>query len=89
MTEEQRLFIERINHYLKDVEYFSVGGGCDREGCGEDSEAFFSWSACEACGSTLGGDRYAAHGCIDGNVVHFHICTDCLFYHANGELPGY
>jgi hypothetical protein len=25
-----------------------------------DGESWFSWSACGGCGSTLGGDRYAA-----------------------------
>lgn len=47
----------------------------------------FSWSSCESCGSALGGDRYPAHGMMGKQIVHFHICADCLMYHANGDLP--
>lgn len=44
----------------------------------------FSWSACDSCGSTDGGDRHPAHGCDkDGAIMHLDICTDCLF-----ELNG-
>ena len=52
-------------------------------------EGGFSFQACALCGSTLGGDRYAGHG-IDagGALVHFEVCTDCLFYLANGEEPA-
>lgn len=55
-------------------------------------EGGFSWSACDSCGSHLGGDRYPAHGVIkinDGReiITHFDICVDCLCYHANGDLP--
>lgn len=28
------------------------------------SEGFFSWSSCDSCGSTLGGNRYNAHGVV-------------------------
>jgi hypothetical protein len=28
--------------------------------CSEDCEGDFSWHSCDACGSTLGGDRHAA-----------------------------
>lgn len=33
-------------------------------------EGYFSWSSCDGCGSTLGGDRYTATAWIDG-------CTLC------------
>lgn len=56
----------------------------DRE-CAE--EGGFSWSACESCGSTFGGDRYPAHGFIGGTRYHFAICQDCVAYHANGDEP--
>lgn len=61
------------------------------------NEAHFSWSQCESCGSNLGGDRHPAHGIIaesvehaqskDRDITHFDVCSDCLFYHANGDLP--
>ena len=51
-------------------------------------EGGFSWHDCELCGSPLGGDRYAAHGHdSNGEIMHYDICTDCLFYIANGDLP--
>jgi hypothetical protein len=28
--------------------------------CGEDDDGFFSWAACDGCGSTLGGMRHPA-----------------------------
>lgn len=28
--------------------------------CGEDDCGYFSWSSCDYCGSTLGGDRHRA-----------------------------
>ncbi len=60
------------------------GAVCDEGG--------FSYQDCDCCGSSLGGDRYAAHGHVtmkDGAVVlcHFDICEDCLQYLANGTLP--
>ena len=64
------------------------GSVCD-EGC-------FSWSDCETCGSSLGGNRYDAHAFMKLNandekaehLVHMNVCEDCLQYIANGTLPG-
>lgn len=61
-------------------------------------EGGFSWSQCDSCGTTLGGDRHTAHGWpVDqanddirsGEYTLFHlsICTDCLLFHANGDEP--
>lgn len=57
-------------------------------------EGHFSWRECDACGSSLGGDRHAAHGLISPKkyakrtvLIHLDVCTDCLFYTANGDLP--
>lgn len=52
-------------------------------------EPSFSWSACDLCGSHLGGDRYPYHW-IDpnGDLCHgFGACVDCLVYWANGNIP--
>ena len=61
------------------------------------SEGSFSWSRCDSCGSELGKDLYPAHGVIaesdaqarqdDHPIEHFGVCTDCLMFHANGDLP--
>lgn len=51
------------------------------------NESSFSWHACEACGSTLGGDRHPAHGVDkDGAILHLSVCTDCLYYLNYGQL---
>lgn len=53
-----------------------------------DDEGSFSWLDCECCGSSFGGDRYAAHyNETDGTIGHIEICVDCLAYIANGDLP--
>ncbi len=53
-----------------------------------EEEGSFSWSACECCGSPLGGDRHVAHGVdADGEIVHFSVCVDCMLYLANGDEP--
>jgi len=53
-----------------------------------EDEGGFSWHHCDCCGSSLGGNRYAAHG-FDKNkeVVHLEICEDCLIFLANGDEP--
>lgn len=53
-------------------------------------EPSFSWSHCDTCGSTLGGDRHPAHAFTDDeqqDLVHLDVCQDCLFYFANGDIP--
>lgn len=96
MTEAE--YIAAIDHQLKGVEYFSVGSchacaECNPDELDEDAdlcaEGNFSWRACESCGSLLGGDRYAAHGDIGGELTHFDVCVDCVLYHANGDLPDF
>ena len=58
-------------------------------------EAGFSWSQCDSCGSTLGGDRLEAHGLYrphdgaDLESIKMEICVDCVMYHANGETPAW
>jgi len=55
-------------------------------------EGSFSRQSCDSCGSDLAGDRHDAHaiskiGIPNPEVLHISICTDCLCYHANGDLP--
>lgn len=52
-------------------------------------EPSFSHSSCDTCGSSLGGNRYAAHYMdTDKQIGHLEICSDCVQYIANGELPA-
>ena len=93
----QDTFKKAVAHYCDGL---TVNVGCLGAQCehadGDDNhqcEASFSWSQCDSCGSTLGGDRYPATGVYtDDNdtlqVIEFNICIDCAMYHANGELPG-
>lgn len=52
-----------------------------------DDDLGFSWSPCDTCGSTLGGDRYLVHVVDDGEWDTMESCVDCLMYIANAELP--
>ena len=60
------------------------------EDTGEGSmEPFFSWSPCQCCGSTLGGDRQECSGYNPTTKeVHgpFTICQDCEYYAEYGRL---
>ena len=72
--------------------YLSVGT-CDKcEECKDSTdEGHFSWQPCDTCGSSLGGDRFAAHYVDPTDVerypCHIEVCVDCLQYIANGEEP--
>lgn len=48
-------------------------------------EGSFSWSPCDECNTSLGGNSYYAHGVDEnGEINHFTVCHDCLM-----ELNGY
>lgn len=54
-------------------------------------EASFSWRPCDSCGSSLGGNRYPAHGWMkrEGHedlLLHLNVCTDCLYFLNYGKL---
>lgn len=63
-------------------------------------EGFFSNCPCFSCNSHLGGQRYPAHGIpipgsvteeengnlSQGEIVHFDICSDCVYYLNYGRL---
>lgn len=61
-----------------------------------DSEASFSWSPCDICGSSLGGDREIWHAIMGQpgedlkgrSIEHLNsCCTDCVMFLANGDEP--
>ena len=97
-TPQAQAFLRAVERNLEGLEAFSVGAcpGCEACGLSEDptederdlaDEAHFSWSACESCGSSLGGNRHAAHYLDEGEIQHLSVCVDCLHFHANGDLP--
>lgn len=58
-------------------EYMDASDGC----C---DEPWFGSAACDDCGSTLPGYRYAAHGIgSGGEIEHIELCHDC-FLKLNG-----
>ena len=69
------------------------GPQCEHADGDEDHscETYFSWRQCDSCCTTLGGDRSEAYGVWhdDGDTcaIKMSICTDCMMYHGNGELP--
>ena len=71
---------ECLEVYNCTAEEIENGQACDDGG--------FSWHSCDGCGSGLGGDRHPAHA-LDGNneLVHLEVCTDCVLFWANGDLP--
>lgn len=51
-----------------------------------DSEPFFSWRACECCGSRLGGNRETYSFASNQGEFTADICTDCVYFLAYGQL---
>lgn len=60
----------------------------DINGFSHTGEPFFSWSPCECCGSSLGGDRYTVTAWKFGKsaTIKITVCADCLYYEAYGQL---
>lgn len=89
-------FSAAVEKNLAGIEHLSTGY-IPHEDCSDcpeqqneavGDEGFFSWRACDGCGSSLGGTRYAAHGRDKkGGIIHLDICVDCLMYMANGDEP--
>ena len=69
---------------------FDDSGKCPK--CGGDRECFnephFSWSSCDCCGTTLGGDREYASGYNPATkgIQEYSICSDCVYYAEYGQL---
>lgn len=79
---------ERISKYEKRVqdncaEFLSVHPG--------ELVNEFSREGCDSCGSDLAGERHQMTGLRsvgpDADVFEGVMCTDCVLYHANGDLP--
>lgn len=51
-------------------------------------EPYFSWSPCECCGSSLGGNRQKAFGFHPKNsgIFEYSICENCVYYAEYGRL---
>lgn len=90
--EELSEFEARVEHYCSGMEVYigCRGHECDHADGDElhQCESYFSWHNCDSCGSSLGGDRHPAIGRLKhGELIDLEICTDCLFYHAYGDIP--
>ena len=91
-------FKAAVAHHTQGLEFVSTGACSSCSECGPDEdctdeerelagEPFFSWSSCDCCGSTLGGNRHYAHGRDkDGRLIHLEVCEDCLMYLNCGQL---
>ncbi len=55
---------------------------------GQVDEPFFSWGACDCCGTHLGGNREHATGYnpTTKEIQEYTICEDCVYYSAYGRL---
>ena len=61
------------------------------------NEPSCSRQPCDACGSSLAGDRHDAHAIDPGpfentyqtapRIIHLNVCSDCVEYLANGTEP--
>jgi len=97
-TSDYTKFKASIERNLAGLSFLSTGACkcCAECGLGESpsdhaielaDEPSFSWHACDACGSTLGGDRHPAHGRTDGGkLLHLSVCSDCLYFLNYGKL---
>ena len=59
----------------------------------EDETDEFSWQDCDLCHSGLGGARHHATAFHEGfkspqDYIALEICSDCLCYIANGDVPN-
>lgn len=90
-------FVTRFNECTSGISHISSGSALER--CSECSrhldyedgvaytEPYFSWSHCDTCDSTLGGNREDGHGFYDDTLIHLAMCSDCVAFVANGTLP--
>lgn len=97
--EEYQEYEKAVEYTTSDYRFWSSGycpgcPECERNyGAIEEGENYpevegnFSWRPCEICGSHLCDDGYPAH-CVDndGEILHWEICTDCVYYLEYGRL---
>lgn len=97
MSTDQERFDASVRHYC---EGYTVAPGCAGERCEHaegDPEHYcepsFSWTQCDSCGSTFGGDRHPAFmiplefKAGDDTIIDASICSDCVQAWANAEDP--
>ena len=83
MLDSEKKYIEAYEQRMEGFQTLAID--TDDEGC-------FSWTSCDVCDQKKGGDRYRATMCNPGpdNVdekIEVSVCTDCVMFAANGELP--
>lgn len=97
-AEKYEEYQKAVEQGLRGLTHLSTGAcrGCATCALPEDAtdeevdarnEESFSWQACDACGTSLGGTRYSAHGrSKDLGVLHLEVCPECLYYINYGHL---
>jgi hypothetical protein len=81
LSPAERAFVDRVDAYWEGLFVTPSGEG----------EGHFSRYRCESCGG-LAGDRHqvsfwSVDGTDDPVSGEAEVCTDCLMYIANGEVP--
>lgn len=66
---------------------FFVSNGIELFTTKDNSEPFFSWSRCDCCDGSLGGNREEIVAVtLAGNLGEFTVCEDCVYYNEYGRL---
>ena len=79
---------EEYENYQQSVAEFFVEEGLNNLSSDND-EPYFSWNACDCCGTHLGGNRYDCSGyCEETGEVQdgYCVCEDCVYYAEYGQL---
>jgi hypothetical protein len=79
-NEEYAILQKKIDHFFKLTELTDLVPDID-------AEPYFSWSSCDCCQSSLGGDRYEVVGyrLNKREKNEYSICVDC-YLAVNGVL---
>lgn len=91
--QDYALYQQTVAQFVADegISFLSTGTESNLELSEYDAsynhDAWFSWSPCEMCGCSLGGNReyLFARNAAD-ELVQFTICEDCVYYVAYGRL---
>ena len=80
LSEKQIAWCKQVDSYCNENENL----------CYDGKELGFSWNHCDVCKSKLGGDRYSAniYNVVTEEVTELAVCTDCINYIANSEVPS-
>jgi len=89
MTKQEYAEYEQdVSDFFKREGITNLSGTYDEETGEGYMEPWFSWSPCDCCGSTLGGDREECAGWnpTTKEVQKYTVCMDCVYYVEYGVL---